>query len=321
MKFLLFTLLSFLTLSAVSQNEIVLRFDHMAGDQPLELNTEYAVPDQGYNVNITRLQYYISQIEITHDGGQTTLLEETWLLVDASEQSDFELGEHSINSIEAISFWVGIEKDYNHLDPTGYPSGHPLAPQNPAMHWGWAAGYRYVCLEGKTGFNMILTYQIHALGDANYHAVSFETGGFMEDDKLVIPLLADYLGMYKNIDVSAGLIEHSEFNEAAIMLSNFSTEVYSPMYFTNLEENTFEGSLAVGPNPSNSGISRLMLSLPAGNRYSVTVSDMNGRLIKTEELEHGNHSLKIEPGQPGVYFVSLSQNGAMVQTEKLIITR
>ena len=63
MKFLLFTLLSFLTLSAVSQNEIVLRFDHMAGDQPLELNTEYAVPDQGNNENITRREQMITQLE------------------------------------------------------------------------------------------------------------------------------------------------------------------------------------------------------------------------------------------------------------------
>ncbi len=319
MRLLIFTLFFFTVAITNAQQEVILRLEHMVGDEPFELNTEYNEPEQGYNFNITRLQYYISQIEVTHDGGQVTLMPETWLLVDAAEQSDYELGSYSINSVEAISFWVGIEKEVNHLDPTQYPPGHPLAPQNPAMHWGWAAGYRFACLEGKTGFNLILTYQIHALGDANYHEVSFETGGFNEDGNLVIPVQADYLGLYKDIDVSSGLIEHSEFAEAALMLDNFSTEVYSAMYYTSVEE-TFEGTFAIGPNPSASGSSQAFLSLPGGNQYELSVFDMSGRMIRTQSLTGGNHTVRLQPGQPGFYLVQLTKNGKLIRSDKLILS-
>lgn len=320
MRSLLFTFLSFLFLTATAQQNVTLRLDHMVGDEAFELNTEYSEPDQGYNFSITRLQYYISQIEITHDGGQKTLLTDTWLLVDAAEQSDFDLGSHNINSVEAINYWVGVEKDYNHLDPSQYPSGHPLAPQNPAMHWGWAAGYRFACLEGQTGFNLLITYQIHALGDINYHAVSLETGAFMEGDNLVIPILADYMGLYKDIDVSTGLIEHSEFNEAAELLSNFSTEVYSPMYFTSIEDEIFEGSFLVGPNPSTVENARLMLNLPESKEYNVSVFDISGKVIQSFDLSNGNYTLPLDATMPGIYFVRLSQNGQAMTTKKLVIT-
>ena len=320
MRLLIFTLFFFAIATTHAQQDVILRLEHVVGDEPFALNTEYSEPEQGYNFNITRLQYYISQIEVTHDGGQVTLLPETWLLVDAAEQSDFELGAYSFNSVEAISFWVGVEKDYNHLDPTQYPPGHPLAPQNPAMHWGWAAGYRFACLEGKSGFNLILTYQIHALGDLNYHQVSFETGAFTEDGNLVIPIQADYLGLYKDIDVSSGIIEHSDANEAALMLDNFSTEVYSAMYYTDIEENAFEGSLAIGPNPAVNGTASAFLALPGGNSYALSVFDMSGKLISTTNLSGGNHSVRLQPGQPGFYLVQLSQNGRVVNSEKLIVS-
>lgn len=321
MRTLLLSIFGLFSLTAISQSELVLRIDHTVGNNPLEQNVEYTEPDQGYNFSITRLQYYVSEIEITHDGGQKTLIEDTWLLVDALTQTDYSLGSHNISSVEAVTYSIGVDEAHNHLDPTQYEEGHPLAPQNPAMHWGWAAGYRFVCLEGKTGMNLILTYQIHALGDDNYFQLGMETGAMNEEGKLVIPVIADYMGMYKNIDVSGGLIEHSETGVAVTLLENISNNVYSPTYFTGVNETSFKGSFAVGPNPSTNGTSRVLLTLPSNNHYQLSVFDITGKQIQSEDLRGGNYSIEINPGQPGIYFVRLSQNGSSVSTEKLVVTR
>ncbi|HEY9114907.1 MAG TPA: MbnP family protein [Bacteroidales bacterium] len=320
-KNLLFTLVSLLYLSVSAQTNLVLHFEHNVGNNPLEMGVTYTQPEEGYDFSITRLQYYISEIEITHDGGQKTAIEDTWLLVDAFQQSDFDLGQHNITSVEGISYWVGVDEAHNHLDPTLYPEGHPLAPQTPEMHWGWAAGYRFACLEGKTGMNLILAYQIHALGDVNYHEVNLETGAMEENDNLVIPILADYMGMYKDIDISGGLFEHGETGAAAVMLSNFSEYVYSAYYFTGVQDNNFEGNFAIGPNPTANGVSKIFLSLPTGKEYTVSVVDLSGRLIQSENFRGGNYSFELAPGNAGMFFVNLSQNGVLVASEKLVVTR
>ena len=321
MKILLLSIAGLLFLTASSQTNLVLHFDHNVGENPLVVNEEYTHPEEGYNFNITRLQYYISEIEITHDGGQMTAIEDTWLLVDVAEQSDFEIGSYNINNVEGISFWIGVDEPHNHLDPTKYPEGHPLAPQNPEMHWGWAAGYRFAYLEGKTGMNLLLTYQLHGLGDVNYHQVNLETGAMEVGGNLVIPILADYFGMYTDIDISGGLIEHGETGAAAKFLENFSNYVYSAYYFIGVEENNFEGKLAVGPNPATNGFSTAFLSLPSGNEYTISVVDVTGRLIQTESIHGGNYSFNLTPGNAGLYFVNLLQNGVLVATEKLVVTQ
>lgn len=321
MRFLLLSLIGLLTMTAISQTEMVIRFDHMMGAEQFELNTEYNQTDLGYNFSITRLQYYVSEIEITHDGGQKTMISDTWLLVDASKSVDYSLGYPAINSVEGISFWIGVDQEHNHLDPTQYEAGHPLAPQNPVMHWGWAAGYRFNCLEGQTGFGLLLTYQIHALGDANYHEVAFETGAYQENNQMVIPIVADYMGLYEGINVSDGLIEHSESGAAATLLDNMSENVFSATYYTGVKENKFEGTFAIGPNPSTNGKAKAMLSLPIENTYNVSLIDLSGRLVSSEDIDGGNQIIELEAAHQGIYFVRLSQNGSPVATEKLVVTQ
>jgi len=131
MKILLLSIAGLLFLTASSQTNLVLHFDQNVGENPLVLNEEYTHPEEGFNFSITRLQYYISEIEITHDGGQITAIEDTWLLVDAAEQSDFELGSYNISNVEGISFWIGVDEPHNHLDPTKISRGTSIGTSEP----------------------------------------------------------------------------------------------------------------------------------------------------------------------------------------------
>ncbi len=309
-----------LLMTAAAQNGVKLRFEHTMGGESLEFMQSYAHPDLGYDFNITRLEYYVSEIAIVHDGGQTTPVADTWLLVDAAEQEDFDLGQHSITDVEAITFHVGVDPEHNHLDPTLWPANHPLAPQNPSMHWGWTAGYRFVCLEGKTGPGLLFIYQVHALGDANYWQASVPTAAIWEGDDLVIILNADYLGMLTDIDVSGGLIEHGETGAASTLLKNFSNEVYSQILFTGLGEQGQSEGMAVYPNPTFNGSARVSLDPVDSRAYRLVVTDVSGRTLSQQDVI-GHQPVGLDLPQRGMYFVQLLADGKLVRTEKLIVAQ
>ena len=68
----------------------------------------------GSTFHFTRVQYYLSQISIIHDGGTETLMEDTWILVNAEEDTQVDLGDHAITQVEAIHFYIGVEEEVNH---------------------------------------------------------------------------------------------------------------------------------------------------------------------------------------------------------------
>ncbi len=108
-------ILSLFLSSAFAQNEVVLDFTHLLGDQPFELNTAYP-QSNGNDFIFNRCEFYISEISITHDGGMETLIEDTWLLVKPAEQASFSLGQHDINEVESISWSIGVSPDVNNGD-------------------------------------------------------------------------------------------------------------------------------------------------------------------------------------------------------------
>lgn len=316
-----FTLiLGLLMITAVAQTDVLLRIEHTMGGEPLEFEQTYTHPDLGYDFNITRLQYYVSEIDIVHDGGQTTPIEETWLLVDAEEQKDYSLGSHSITNVEGISFYVGVDHGHNHLDPTSFPAGHPLAPQDPSMHWGWAAGYRFVCLEGETGAGLFFMYQIHALGDMNYWQTSLPTAALWEDGDLVITIQADYFGMLDGIDVSSGMIEHGDTGPPATLLVNFSEEVYSQLLFTGTPENLFEQSVSLYPNPSYYSRATVHLNLTEKADYELVVTSLSGQVVMRHHVAEAQ-SVELNLEQNGMYFVQLWGQEGLLHTEKLVIAQ
>ena len=111
-------------------------------------------------------------------------------LVDADDDESLYLGNFPVSHLEQITYSIGVVEELNHLDPSTYPDDHPLAHQNPSMHWGWTSGYRFLCLDGHMLSDVV---QIHALGDANL---------FSQTHSFEIPSLSGYIGCSLNADYS-----------------------------------------------------------------------------------------------------------------------
>ena len=319
MKTLFTTTLVLIAFAGSAQTNVVLNLEHRLNQAAFAFNQEAVAPG-GYNFDVTRLQYYISGIELVHDGGQTTAVEDTWLLVNAGNDVDFDLGSHAVTTIEGINFYIGVDRDTNNADPSLHPPGHPLAPQNPSMHWGWSSGYRFVAIEGGAGANTAFNYEVHALGNTNYNQVRITTAATDNGGNIEIVVYADYARAFTSVDVSSGLILHSESGQAVQFLDDFADYVFFPASALGVEDAAFDGQFDLYPNPTEKD-SRVSYQLLDDAKYSVSVTALDGKLISSEQFNSTAGFYQLPSVASGAYAVSLEKNGAKVVTRKWVVTK
>lgn len=317
MKYILTFLIALLGIgNAWAQTDVRLQISHQLGGSSFQYNAT-AANNNNVQFQIERLQYYISQIVLTHDGGQQTPVSNTWLLVNGDTPVDELLGNFNISSLESISFGVGVEGDVNHLDPAQYPTGHPLAPQLPSMHWGWVGGYRFAVLEGVAGTDFNQTWEIHAIEDKVYFSTSVSTAGISAGNELIISLDADYIEALHDIDVSTGLINHGSAGEAFDLVSNFRDRVFSASPAVSATAATEQSiNLEIGPNPAF-GQQAIAIRGDFPKGAELILSDLSGKQL--QRVPTGTGHLSILPPQAGCYLLSVHHEGRLLATEKLLV--
>lgn len=313
------TLLMFIA-AAQAFAAVKLKINHYLGEVPISLALA-GENNLGERFKLDRLEYYISQISITHDGGKVTTVENYWILVNTAFETDEILGDFDIQNVESITFYVGVEQAVNHLDPSQYDSGHPLAPKFPSMHWGWQSGYRFVALEGHTGESLNTKFEIHALGNQNYFNTTVNTGSYQSGDDIIIEINADYAQSLRDIELSSGPIIHGDVYEAVDLLENFAEHVYSPVVESGVETaNSGNNDYAVGPNPSNDGVFSLV-AMGANNpgTKSILVADILGNEILELENVDLSSGIDLKIDSRGVFILNIIDETGFVHTEKLIV--
>jgi hypothetical protein len=315
-KIYFFLALTILGASVQAQTNVYFKINHLLDGNSFAYNQTATTGRNATAYQLTRLEYYISEIVLTHDNGQQTPITNKWMLVDAGNPTNEFLGNLNITNLESISFGIGVDTSVNHDDPSLYASTHPLAPKSPSMHWGWSAGYRFVAFEGRTGSNFSQVFQIHALGDRNYSMQTHNTAGYRQNGDLIIEIDADYNMALNTITVNGNLLYHGEFNEAATLLSNFQSSVFTQS-IVGLQENRKRlQHFAISPNP---GKGELLVEVDkAYQQLTYKVLDLTGREVIKGALEGGNKRQLAIP-QKGIYMLNLYENGALVGSEKVIV--
>lgn len=310
--------LGFITHAQTNVNFII---NHQLNNNYFDANT-VSSNNMGDNFNIFRLEYYISEITVVHDEGIETTINDLWVLVDVFKAASInvDLGNHDITNVEGIKFHIGVNPEKNHENPADYSIGHPLAPTDPSMHWGWASGYRFLAFEGYAGANLDQNYQLHGLDDANYFETSIDYTTTAENGNVNIVLDADYAKGLEDISLNNGVIVHGAGGAAKLALENFrdyvfkaSTTSVSTLDFS--EVNRFD----VSPNPTLSGMATINLASSKDLEYEVVVTDILGREVKRFNNVSGNSNLEITLENKGFYFVSLIKLGKAVLNRKLLV--
>ena len=292
-----------------SQTTVALRIDHKVGQSEVGSPLTVVTPS-GESVDIDRLEYYLSMFTLVHDGGQETPIPMAHVLADGFTDELHPLGSVSgVQNVESLKFHVGIDPDNNHADPASWPADHPLAPQVPSMHWGWAAGYRFVALEGGTADG---TLEIHALGDDNHFPGETEVAAFVENGVLVLDVEADVLGFFHLLTVGSGLINHGEDEEAVLVCNNLADRVFRVPGAADV--GVLDGAvldIALVPIEQGAELS-FGAPCPAGTR--VELLDILGRTVQWWDVAQGLERLRLTDVRPGAFLIS-------VQTAKGRTTR
>ncbi len=319
-KNILFFLFIFgLTYTGFAQTDVTLKINHKLGDGTfgIGMSTQNNLDN---DFNVARLEYYISRISLLHDDNVTTTVDDLWILADASETTAVALGNFDVTNIQAVRFHIGVSEAFNHLDPAAYAADHPLAPQLPSMHWGWAGGYRFVAMEGKSGNNLSETYEIHALGDENYFMTEIPVSLTAENGAVLIELDADYAKAMKNVDLSAGMVVHGGFGDAVVLLENFRDYVFTPAALSaGIIEIAEDEFFSVYPNPSYGGVFNLNYTVPSNTQFEIIITDALGRNVDRFDLEKNQNQATRNLTKAGFYFVSLANYGKVIQTKKLMV--
>lgn len=320
MKKTIITLSTIISVFAQAQTDIKLNIQHLFNGEPMAFQTSFESPETE-DLKISRLQYYISGIEFTHDGGEITDADDVFLLINAETNTNFNLGNFDITNLESIKFGIGVVETENHKDPSLYPSTHALAPQLQSMHWGWTSGYRFIALEGNAGAEFSNLFQFHALGDDNFHTQSIATSGQISGSELLIELDADYYNAFNSLSVADGPIEHGTTHSGCVtLINNFKTSVFSERVSAPVglvEENS---SFSLFPNPVSSDLNiQFVDDLAQKENISYQIVDVLGR--KVVSSKQFNNSISVEGLTNGLYFVELREKDLLLGRESFLVKK
>lgn len=301
------------------QVPVELHINHKLGGVNDFAFEEVASNSMGQSFKVTRLQYYISGISITHSGGAEQAVPGHYILANGGTPVVDALGVLTVSDVTAVSFYVGVDEANNHLDPSARPAGHPLELKTPNMHWGWAAGYRFAAIEGKSGAGLDKTFEVHSLGDIHYYKTTVPVTGVTVDGKLIIALNADYVQALRSIDISDGVVAHGSGTVEGRMLRNFRDFVFtagSPV--TSVRVGDIEGGdegISVYPNPAVGGKVYLSTNKQPATIY---VTDILGKAVTTLHTNPDGMAV-LELQEKGLYVVKVVLADGVTIVRKLLV--
>lgn len=319
MKYI-FLFLGLFTSSVVAgQQNVVLEIQHMLKDTPFAFN-KASENNMGHAFTLRRMDYYLSAIEVIHDGGKKISFPNLYVLVSLDENQEktiINLGSHPLQNIEKINFFLGIDSLTNHSDPAIWQIGHPLGPRIPSMHWGWASGYRFIALEGKGGPANNQEIQLHALGNQYYKQMSFDVTPFGENNEKRIILTADYTELFYQMPIKQGVIVHGSDKEIVYLADNFINRLFSAQTPTSLNAASTSASITISPNPSQGSFTASFTGNHMNQNWRTVLTDTNGRVIAEKRMSDSENWLITVPG---VYFLRVYQDdGKSLDTKKVVI--
>lgn len=301
-----------------AQKNVTLHITHKLGAAAFAFD-QTAQNNLSQDFKITRVDYYISGIKIIHDGGMELALPDKYILAKGSANVAEDLGSLNVTNVEGIKFAIGVEAPTNNEDPTLYPSDHPLAPQAPSMHWGWASGYRFVALEGTAGSNATI-FEMHGLGNNNYFTQTVMAAGEDNGNDIDIFLDADYTQAVKDINVAAGPFDHGVNATDLKVLENFRDHVFKAgSRATSVKNQPVAADFAkTYPNPV---YNKLTIDLLAENNLakSVQVMDILGKVHFTTALPVQHNVIDLSALARGTYILKFYEGAKDMGSQKITL--
>lgn len=316
-------LLSFSLLSsffAFSQTNFTLHLNPKVGDQIFDLN-QTVTDKNGVKFSVQYFDYYLSNLHIIHDGGQDLDLSDTVFIV-KYEDHVLDLGSLNITQVESVKFGVGVSIEYSHTDIASYPENHPLSFQEPSMQWGWSAGYIHMIVGGLADIDANdipdTYFEIHSLGDGNYHEIEVPVSAVTEiDNSKSINLncnLDDWLGLTDLANIG---IQHGENGVNFNVMKNVTLRpVFTADATASLNETSVKnGDVVFYKNEAGNFLKwSQVLDLNA-----IQVLDVSGKIVFEKASSNPSSEFNLGALKNGTYFVQLfDKNNGLINSLKFV---
>lgn len=162
--------------SSSDKGSIEIEFDNVAGDEDLILNTALYTNASGETYNITKFNYYVSNIVLLNEDGSeyTVPKDDSYFLIqeDNASSTVVELEDVPAGNYKGIKFIAGIdslkctapvEERTGVLDPAGAGAD---------MYWSWNSGYIFLKMEGTSTASTMGDYMYHIGGFGGYSSAT-----------------------------------------------------------------------------------------------------------------------------------------------------
>lgn len=323
MKKLTFLLL--LPFFGFAQKNIFLNIDPVFNNQAFIPQVVYT-SNNGQNVYLDYLKYYLSDISITHDGGQVLDLSQTVYLIDNTNHSIY-LGAHNVTNIEQIYFLVGVPSRFNTQsgalaqDISVYDASNALSFQSPSMYWGWAAGYMHMIVGGKADGNNDQVpeayFELHNLGDHNQRSVSFANVVQTNTTSTQIDLNFDcQIDHWLNgINLATVGVVHDETGVNIQVMENVNTKAVfaqsANASVLTMDKNILQFSSMQGAlQCSWTGIDM---------ELSLNLLDQSGKLLRNQVLSNQQGQFTWIGLTPGMYFIQYADQQGASQSRQVLV--
>ena len=302
------------TSTIYAQKNIFLEIAPVFQNANLQMNVNYTGWD-GKTFKLDHFDYYLSGIQITHDGGMITVIDSVFIV--EPQNHTLLVGNYPINQIEKLNFMFGVPKPLNTqngataIDISLYPEIHPLSFQTPSMYWGWQAGYMHMIIggyaDGNGDGNLEAYFELHNLGNNNQQLVEIlnivQTNS--ANDQIDVYLTCHVDRWINNIPLSTVGILHDQVGINATILDNVVTEtVFSQLSTAQLSSNK-TNKTAYFVNHSDE-IEFIWQSI--SNLDKILVIDMNGKIVTSINTQESSGSFMTSSIPSAVYTVSMLDN-------------
>ena len=307
--------------------EVVCSFDHKAGVSPLVLNETIFPIWNNKKVRLSRAEFYISDVALQRPDGSLLPLLDYYLLVNAAQPgASFSLGAWPVTAVQGVTLHLGVPPSVNHSDPSLWHGTHPLAPQDPSMHWGWSAGYRFLAIEGEVDNDGDGTpethFEFHNLGDVLYRTLELKGNKAAENGMLTLQFALDYAQLFKNIALTGDLLLHGSAAPNIAMMDNAATQSFLALLPTSATNEVLDNSLLItaSPNPAHTATT-LEYALPTKGLLDLLLINAAGQTVRSLPGLSSAATIPLETGSlpEGVYQCAFYQNGKLLARKPLVV--
>jgi len=319
MKYLsILLVLILLFTNLMTSKEVILRFSHESNGRSILMNNGSHTVNNT-SIKYRRIDYFLSDFKFIKKNNDTLFSENKYILV-RGQFEDFSLGEVDINDINDIinlEYNFGIDKETNHADPSLYPDSHPLSYPYSSMHWGWAAGYRFLAIEGTYTINdgqITSPFEYHLVSDdyfmkLNYLPVLEETA-----DKIIIQFEINMDDILKDVDFTTNSFVHGTGSWNDVIANNIkSNNAFKPK-FTSVKDLFPE--LKITPNPANDFINLENGSINITN-FEFKIFNSNGDFISNFNVNNSK-IFDVSNFISGAYYLQITNTNELIKTVKFI---